>query len=259
MVHVRTIFLRKKNEKYNAEMERDVLTLKKRRLLLGAICAAMLMSYSKAQTEKKEIAEVIRTEQEAYQTTVLSDVEKVDCYICGDKDESLMSYYKKCDSIGIVHWNPFGIIDSDVRVYDDDGSELLGQSGSRMRVCSFGDGYGSIHVSGTPNRGFTHAKVYYKEKDELDFSIIRKLVCQKCLDKAVKFYSDQKDNGKDGRIATTGYCLVDFLTGELYTLSDPYRGYFIRDYYVSYDIVEELDGNNSYIKLFLVYAPERLD
>ena len=58
-------------------------------------------------------------------------------------------------------------------------------------------------------------------------------------------------------IGTTGYCLVDFATKKLYTLSDPYSGYFIRDYYVSYNIVENADLEDSHIEVFILYAPER--
>ena len=51
--------------------------------------------------------------------------------------------------------------------------------------------------------------------------------------------------------------MVDFVTRELYTLSDPYRGYSIRDYFVRFDIVDDPDGTEDRIELFLFYAPER--
>lgn len=196
------------------------------------------------------------TKQKEFQMEVTSSVEPDDCYICGSRNESLMPYYANRDSIGIIHWNQLEIIDSDVRAYDD-GNEIFGQESTGMSSCSFGDDYGSISVNGTPNRGFTNVNVYYKDKDELDFTAVSKIVCQNCLDKAAEFYEDQKNIGEDSRIATTGYCLVDFLTRELYTLSDPYRGYFIRDYYVTYDIVENLEGTDNYIDILIIYAPER--
>lgn len=221
------------------------------------ICCCLYSGCGKAQTEREDKKEEITTEQCEYQVEAASTVKLEDCYICGDREESLMPYYAKRDSIGIVHWNKMEIIDSDVRAYDDDGNELFGQRGSSMSFCSFGEGYGSVSVDGTPNRGFTRVKAYYGEKDELDFAAVCKLVCQKCLDKAAEFYKDQRNLGDENRIAATGYCLVDFSTRELYTLSDPYRGYFIRDYYVNYDIVEEEDGTDGCIELFILYAPER--
>ena len=71
-----------------------------------------------------------------------------------------------------------------------------------------------------------------------------------------KFYTDQKNYGEGSRVGTTGYCLIDFKTKKLYTLSDPYRGYFIRDYYVTYEM-KELEGKEKHIELLIVYAPER--
>ena len=75
----------------------------------------------------------------------------------------------------------------------------------------------------------------------------------------VEFYVDQKDHGDDSKLGTTGYCLVDFATRDLYTLSDPYRGYMIRDYHVRYDMEEGLTSEDDYIDLFTVYAPERAE
>ena len=46
-------------------------------------------------------------------------------------------------------------------------------------------------------------------------------------------------------------CLVDFKTGEVYSLEDRYAGYMIRDYYVMIDHGDDSD----HITIF--YAPMR--
>lgn len=235
------------------KIRKNILAAKIRSSYLLTICCCLFSGCSKAQTEI--IEGKFKTGE--FQIEVTSEVKPDDCYICGNRDESLMSYYANRDSIGIVHWSRMEIMDSDVRAYDDNGNELFGQKGIGMSFNSFGDGYGSVSINGTPNRGFTHISVYYEDKDELDLKTAGKFVCQKCLDKAVEFYTDQKNSGKDSRIATTGYCLVDFLTRELYTLSDPYRGYFIRDYYITYDMREDMEGTEDHIEILIIYAPER--
>lgn len=194
-----------------------------------------------------------------YELNVESMVDRENCFICGDRSNSLMPYYAKRDSVGIVFWGEPSISDTDVRTYDDDGNELFGQHSSSTQFSSFGEGYGSIMTSGNPNRGYTNVSVHFTEKDEVDFNSIKKLLCQDCLDSVVEFYVDQNNYGEEDRLGTTGYCLVDFVTKKLYTLSDPYRGYFIRDYYVSYDIVESSDMKNNHIELFVMYAPERTE
>ena len=196
-------------------------------------------------------------ERPEYELEVLSTVKAEDCYICGNRNDSLMPYYAKRDSIGIVFWGEPAISDTEVRAYDDDGNELFGQNRSSTRISSLGENHGSVMVQGTPNRGFTNVDVNYEKNDEVDFNSIKEYLCQDCLDSVIGFYVDQKNYGEDNRLGATGYCLVDFVTKKLYTLSDPYRGYFIRDYYVSYDIVENPDSEDSRIELFILYAPER--
>lgn len=236
---------------------KGILAGKRRIAYFVFICCCLNSGCGRARSETTGEKAENKMMQEEYHVEVTSVVRPEDCYICGNREESLMPYYAKRDSIGILYWNEMDMIDSDVRAYDDDGNELFGQNSSGMSICSFGDGCGSISVDGTPNRGFTRIKVYYEEKDELDFAAVRKMVCQQCLDKAAEFYEDQKNAGEDSRIATTGYCLVDFMTGELYTLSAPYRGYFIRDYYVTYDITEDPEGKENCIRILILYAPER--
>ena len=188
------------------------------------------------------------------QTEYLSETEKQDCYVCGNRDDSLIPYYAVRDSVGIIHWNKHSVSDTEVRAFDDNGKELFGQDSFGTKMNSFGDGYGSVVIRGTPNRGFTNVSAYYNAKDEVDLDAMEEVLCQSCLDKVVEFYSDQQEYGNAENLGTTGYCLIDFQTRELYTLSDPYRGYFIRDYYVTFDITE---GENSRIDLFIVYVPER--
>ena len=57
-------------------------------------------------------------------------------------------------------------------------------------------------------------------------------------------------------ISSAGYCLVDFEEKQLYTLSDPYRGYFIRDYRIRYDIEPETEEGRR-IQIDIVYVPIR--
>lgn len=188
------------------------------------------------------------------QMDYLSETETQDCYVCGKRDDSLIPYYSVRDSVGIIHWNKHSVSDTEVRAFDDNGKELFKQDSFSTKMNSFGDGYGSVVIRGTPNRGFTNVSAYYNAKDEVDLDAMVEVLCQSCLDKVVEFYSDQQEYGNADHLGTTGYCLIDFQTRELYALSDPYRGYFIRDYYVTFDITE---GENSRIDLLIFYAPER--
>lgn len=80
---------------------------------------------------------------------------------------------------------------------------------------------------------------YYSDADVPNFESLKDLLCQKCLDKVAEFYNEQMEDGEESHIGATGFALIDFQTKELYRLSDPYRGYMIRDYYIPYNLREK--------------------
>lgn len=178
------------------------------------------------------------------------------CFVCGDMTRSMMSYYSGRDSIGIIHWNNQSVFDTEVRLYDDDGNELFDTDGSSTRHNSFGDNGGSITIRGTPERGYSSVSVYVSEADEADLDQLSDVLCQDCLDEVCGFYENEVNSGDEENISSTGYCLVDFEEKQLYTLSDPYRGYFIRDYRIRYDIEPETEEGRR-IQIDIVYVPIR--
>ena len=178
------------------------------------------------------------------------------CFVCGDMTRSMMSYYSGRDSIGIIHWNNQSVFDTEVRLYDDDGNELFDTDGSSTRHNSFGDSGGSITIRGTPERGYSSVSVYASETDEADLDQLSDVLCQDCLDEVCGFYEDEVNSGDEENVSSTGYCLVDFEEKQLYTLSDPYRGYFIRDYRIRYDIEPETEEGRR-IQIDIVYVPIR--
>ena len=57
----------------------------------------------------------IQPEKPEYELSVESNIGQEDCSICGNGGGSLMSYYGKKDSIGIIHLNDLSISDTEVR------------------------------------------------------------------------------------------------------------------------------------------------
>lgn len=225
-------------------------------LMLGLVisiygCADMAAEMSEVpETATEELAEQGQGENE-----YISAIESENCFVCGENELSLIPYYSKRDSIGIIHWNRSAVSDTEVRAYDDNGKELFDIDGTSMKINSYGDGYGSVWIRGNSNRGISSVSAYYSDADAPDFEKLKDLLCQKCLDKVTEFYNEQMENEEESRIGTTGFALIDFQTKELYRLSDPYRGYMIRDYYIQYDLRENRD--DTYIDLTIFYAPER--
>ena len=107
-----------------------------------------------------------------------------------------------------------------------------------------------------PDRCIAESNIHLGEKDTIDCESLIDQLCQDCLNKVCEFYENQINSDNDEYLESTGYCLIDFKTKELYTLSNPYRGYSIRDYIVRYDYREQGDGEK-YIDLLIFYAPVR--
>ena len=186
---------------------------------------------------------------EMEEQTLQSSINKDNCYICGTPAGGLLEYYYKFDSVGIIHWADMSVIDTHLWEYND-------ESGQQINVTdtAFGEGYGSVCVTSQPDRGIAEAEIALREKDVMDYCSLKDKLCQDCFVKIYGFYEEQMNCGNDEYLESTGYSLIDFTTGELYTLSDPCRGYNIRDYIVRYDFEETGDKR---IKLLICYAPVR--
>lgn len=62
-----------------------------------------------------EMNEPTSSVEEIAEMKNISHIESDDCFICGQKENSLIPYYAKRDSIGIIHWNSQSVSDTRVR------------------------------------------------------------------------------------------------------------------------------------------------
>ena len=216
---------------------------------------SLIIVLSGCSTTPHEETETNNQEPE-YELTLESAVDQEDCFVCGNPPGGLLNYYYKFASVGIIYWPDLTVIDTGVRTYDDDGNETL-EGGSGTRISSFGEGNGSIVCNPWPERGISDVKIYLGDAGRLDCEPLTEQLCQNRLDKVCGFYEDHMNSSDEEYLASTRYSLIDFTTGELYTLSNPYRGYSIRDYIVRYDFEKQGD-DEKYIDLMVIYAPERM-
>lgn len=231
----------------------------KKKLIIMLLTGCMVLSGCGTKENSENHQDNGVEEKEKFHIEVESKIEQEDCFLCGEADDSLMGYYSKKKSIGIVHLNSLHISETRVRDFDDDGNELFQQGGSSTMVNSFGEGYGSVAIHGNPDRGYTNIDVSVSDKDEVNFELLEDCLCQTCLDTLADFYEDQINSGDSENNGCSGYCLIDFQTKELHRLSEPYSGYTMGDYYVKYDIWKE-GGDSDWhrISVFIAYLPERV-
>lgn len=175
-----------------------------------------------------------------------SELEDVDsCYLCGNSNQSLMGYFRKFDTIGLILLNDWYILEFKLKSYDEQEEMWKGEiSGNRGNT-----GEVTYISEGVPSRGMASIDVTLPENYGLDTTVMQEHLCQNCLDKitATLHFSKWKYEKKN----VIPLCLVDFATLEIYSLQEGHVGRFIRDYWV------EADFRENEIEAKAFYLPER--
>lgn len=155
------------------------------------------------------------------------------CYLCGKSDYSMMSYYRRFDTIGVISLNDWYVLELRLKRHDENGNEVNGDGNT-----TFGN-TGKISYSSDSNFNGTMASVKISLEDDykLEIEKIQEYLCQRCLNKvleSLKFYK-----WKNEKKEAVPLCIVDFKTLEIYSLQDWQRGCLIRDYWVKIENNED--------------------
>ena len=165
------------------------------------------------------------------------------CYLCGNSSRSLMGYYRKFDTVGIIGLNEWYVLDLRLKEYDSNGNPTNDSSGSSS---SFGNTSGmDFYVDATPSRGMTRASIE-STNGSFDKTVIENNLCQECLDKVTETLEGYFEKGKEEYLP---FCLVDFATLDIYPMQKINVSYSVGDYWV------ELDHKDSEIKVDVYYLP----
>lgn len=168
-----------------------------------------------------------------------------ECYLCGNADRSLMGYYRKFDTIGIIGLNEWCIIDFRLKAHDENGNEI---QESRSNGMSGGYNQGVCYeVDSMASRGMSSATV--SSEKEFDMTCIQNNLCQGCLDKITATLERYCKAGE--KEAFNPFVLVDFETLDIYSLQGNYTGMSVRDYWVEVELEEGETMVDAY------YLPER--
>ena len=170
------------------------------------------------------------------------------CYLCGSSDYSMMDYYRKFDTVGLISLNDWYVLDFQLKAYDENGNEIPNKTGSNILFGNTGEITYSSH--GDVSRRMAEIDITLPENYKLNKRNLTDHLCQSCLDKVAASLEYWKyENEKKEPIPL---CLVDFKPLDIYSLQDYYRSIFIRDYYV------EMDFENNSVEIKVFYLPERL-
>ena len=186
-------------------------------LILGITLCGCQTQPAKTSTTKQQLDQMDYESDDDFELSLQSSIGKEQCFICGTPAGGLLEYYRKFDSIGIIHWADMSVTDTRIREYDDNGNEKIDSGHMSTMINSFGEDYGSIMTHSQPDRCIAEPNIHLGEKDTIDCETLKDQLCQDCLDKVCEFYEDQVNSDNDEYLESTGYSLIDFTTGELYT------------------------------------------
>ena len=168
-----------------------------------------------------------------------------ECYLCGSHANSLMGYYRKFDTVGIIGLNQWYVLDLRLQAYDENGNKIDDSSGSST---SMGNTSGmDYYVSTIASRGRASATISSTD-GMFNKKVVENHLCQVCLDKVTDTLDGYFEKGKEEYLP---FCLVDFETLEIYPMQKMNVSYSIRDYWV------ELDHQDDEVEIKVYYLPER--
>ena len=168
-----------------------------------------------------------------------------ECYLCGSHANSLMGYYRKFDTVGIIGLNQWYVLDLRLQAYDENGNKIDDSSGSST---SMGNTSGmDYYVSTIASRGRASATISSTD-GMFNKKVVENHLCQVCLDKVTDTLDGYFEKGKEEYLP---FCLVDFETLEIYPMQKMNVSYSIRDYWV------ELDHQDDEVEVKVYYLPER--
>lgn len=201
------------------------------------VFASALLLVTRA-SEKTE--ETVRTE---YGNIVSELANEEECYLCGSSDASEMGYYKKLDTIGVIGLNQWVVMDLRLKEYDSEGNPVDKEGSSSSTGSMQGVEY---NIEATPNRGKSSATIK-STNGMFNETVVKNHLCQNCLDKVTDTLSRNTIKGNEEYIP---FCVVDFETLELYPIQQSGHSYFVRDYWV------QVEGVDDEIEIEAFYLPK---
>lgn len=219
-------------------------------ILIIVLLAGLLVFQIYNRMEEKEENEYTPVEyvDVTYDDLKSKITNKEDCFICGSPEMSLMPYYRKFDTIGIISLNDCYVIDLGLKEYDEVGKEIT--NGGNISIRSTNLDNVKYTVDSNPARGMADIEITLKEDVRLDTNNLEKNLCSDCLPKIAEVLERSYKKGEEKK-ETIPLCLIDFETLEVYSMQDFYRGYFVRDYWVQFDFIDDK------IELEAFYLPVR--
>ena len=162
-------------------------------LLFSVIICALFKSENTnaADTNSAEHIETMHMEYGSISSKLKNTEE---CYLCGSHANSLMGYYRKFDTVGIIGLNEWYVLDLRLKEYDSEGKPTEDSSGTSTSLGN--TSWMNYYVNAVPSRGMSSVTLEASNVS-FDKSVIENNLCQDCLDKVTDSLEGYFEEGKE--------------------------------------------------------------
>jgi hypothetical protein len=160
-----------------------------------------------------------------------------ECRLCGSTDDSMMDYYRKFNTLGVICVNDWNVFELETQIHDESGDDMEQHPGTRDTVGNTKE-Y-DYETNSIPEKGIAGVNITFSNEYKPNIIRLQKKLCQGCLDKVLESF--EIDRWKYEKREALPVCLVDFQTLEIYSLQEAAQKIYINDFYVkSYNQNNEL-------------------
>ena len=183
----------------------------------------------------------------AHETKAIG-LSKSDCFLCGDREDTLLPFYFGQENIGIIDLHTFEFIPVEIQPYDDTGNskDPIPEYGTSHSLSTGEDGF-FCSVLENPSRGYATVYLAFPEDPYLDLEYLPSFLCSDCMDRIT--------NVTDG---LTRMAIIDFSSKELRPLGQTTGSFLWGDYYIDCDKREHPgDSDRIEMDMLIFYCPEK--
>lgn len=183
-------------------------------ILIIVLLAGLLVFQIYNRMEEKEDYEYTPVEyvDVTYDHLTSKLTDSSECFICGNHEMSLMPYYRKFDTIGVISLTEWYVIDLGLKEYDEVGKEIRGGGNTSMGTTNLDTV--KFTTNSTPSRGMASAKITPKDGCNLKTKELEKNLCADCLSKVAEVleHSYKKGGRKRRNYSSLSHRLRNFRT-----------------------------------------------
>lgn len=201
----------------------------------GTLCVFLVILALATHAAKKEAAHI-----ESKYTSALQG----ECFLCGERSDSIASLHWGEDNVGIINLNTFELLRLEINRYNEYGQTLEEAAGYMQSSHLSGKG-SSVHAYTFPDKGYAHVQITGLQYT-IDRSTIQERLCQECLNA----FSELVIPGKE----PAAYAIVNFADRSIHPLMSCYPQFLTKNY----EVICEFKDNSS-INLEVYYSPTRHD